>query len=60
VVTIDLTDDEAAALVALLDARLGELSEEIYHATVSSFKDELKTLRRTLETVREKVAAARG
>lgn len=56
--TIELTDEEARAMLELLDARLGELSEEIYHSTVSTFKDELKHRRQTLETLRNKVAVS--
>ena len=58
--TIELSDDEARTLLELLDVRLGEMSEEIYHSTVSSFKEELKQRRETLEALREKLAAAVG
>ncbi len=58
--TIELTDEEARALLELVDARLGEMSEEIYHSTVSTFKEELKHRKETLEAVREKLAAGVG
>lgn len=39
---LQLTDDERRLLIDILRGRLGELREEVYHATVSTFKDELK------------------
>ena len=58
--TIELTGEEAQALLELLEDRLGEMSEEIYHSTVSSFKEELKHRRAPWEALRDKVAAAAG
>ncbi len=56
--TLELTTEEVQALVELLDARLGEMSEEIHHATVSSFKEQLRERRDLLRALRRKLADA--
>ena len=39
---LELTPEEHELLLEVLHGRMGELRQEIYHATVSTFKDELK------------------
>lgn len=39
---LDLTREELEFLVAMLEKDLGEIREEVYHAEVSGFKDQLK------------------
>jgi hypothetical protein len=40
---LELTEADRELLVEILQGRLGELREEVYHATISTYKDELKT-----------------
>ncbi len=56
--TLELTTEEVQALVELLNTRLGEMSEEIHHATVSSFKEQLRERRDLLRALRRKLADA--
>lgn len=39
---IEITEDERRELTMVLEERMGELSAEIHHATVSTFRDELR------------------
>lgn len=39
---LNLTPEEAELLVAMLEQDLGEIREEVYHAEVSGYKDQLK------------------
>jgi hypothetical protein len=42
-VQVALTESEAEFLEGLLQKTLGKIREEVYHADVSQFRDELKT-----------------
>jgi hypothetical protein len=52
---LDLTDDEARELRDVLDERLRELRDEIHHADVSTFHDELKERQTRLVALRKKL-----
>ncbi|MCB9554606.1 MAG: hypothetical protein H6707_00800 [Deltaproteobacteria bacterium] len=51
---LELLRDEAEELVKLVRERLGELSSEIHHSTVSSFQDALKRRKQRLTELMEK------
>ncbi len=52
---LTLTDQEQQLLVAILQTRLGELREAVYHADDHHFKDQLKQQETLLESLLEKV-----
>ena len=59
---IDVSTDEAAVLVDVLDSALGDLREEIYKAEVADYKATLKTreviITRLLEHLRARPAVS--
>ncbi|RPI20437.1 MAG: hypothetical protein EHM61_27055 [Acidobacteria bacterium] len=52
---IELSPEEISELTQVLKDRLGELSEEIYHADLQKFRDQLKDRRTVLQTILEKL-----
>lgn len=56
--SIELADSERELLLELLQTRWGELREEIHHARLSGFKDELRTRQDFLKGLIEKLEAA--
>jgi hypothetical protein len=57
---VEMTRREVEELEAVLRERLAELSQEIYHAEVSDFHDELKERKAVLEGALKKLEAAIG
>jgi hypothetical protein len=53
-----LSHEESEFLVALLEKCLGELREEVYHAEVSGYKDQLKSEEETLRALLLKLRQA--
>ena len=56
---LELTSIERDILLETLNERLGELREQVYHATTSTFKDELKERERTLKRLIAKCEAVK-
>jgi len=54
---LELSERERDLLVEVLRGRLGELREEVYHATVSSYKDELKDVEARMIGLLERLGA---
>jgi hypothetical protein len=54
---LELTDAERQLLLDVLQDRLGTLREQIYHSTTSTFTDELKHTKETMEGVLKKLEA---
>ena len=52
---IEFTSEEISELRQVLKDRLGELSEEIYHADAPKFRDQLKSRRTMLQMILEKL-----
>ena len=48
---IELSEQERLELVQVVKERRGELSEEIHHATVSTYQDKLKARKVLLEQI---------
>lgn len=55
---LELTRQQLEELQAVLEDRLSELAEEIYHADVSDYHDQLKRRKAVLEEITKKVEAA--
>jgi recombinational DNA repair ATPase RecF len=54
---LDLSADEAAVLVDVLDTSLSELREEIYKSEVAEYKASLKQREALLASVRSRLGA---
>jgi hypothetical protein len=57
---LTLNGTERELLVDILTDRLGTLREEVYHSTVSSFKDQLKEREVVLRGILERLGAPAG
>lgn len=55
---LELTQDEAAALLELIERELSDLNPEIRHTDTSSVREELRVFQRTLDDLRTKLVAA--
>jgi hypothetical protein len=55
---VQLTPLQRDALVQLVDEALEELGPEIHHTMTRDYKDDLKTQRRDLRTLRDLLASA--
>ena len=54
---LELTNEEREFLLTVLRDRLGTLREQVHHATVSTFKDDLKAQEETFRTLIERLEA---
>jgi hypothetical protein len=54
---LSLSDAERVLLLAVLQGRLAELREEIHHARVAEFKEELKNREQLLKNLIGKLQA---
>jgi chromosome condensin MukBEF ATPase and DNA-binding subunit MukB len=54
--SIQLTEKERLELANVLEERMGELSQEIHHAVVSTYRDELRERKVRLELLLQKLA----
>jgi hypothetical protein len=52
---LELTDSERDLLLQLLKSRWDELKQEVHHARVSSFKDQLKATEACVESLIDKL-----
>lgn len=52
---LDLNDREVEVLVEIVRERVGEYASEIHHAATSTFRDELRDRKRSLEDLLEKL-----
>lgn len=55
---LELSREEADALLELIERELSELKPEIRHTNTTAFREELRAFQRTLDDVRTKLAAA--
>lgn len=55
---IEITEDECREMAQVLAERMGELSEEIHHASVSTFRDQLRARKVRLQALLEKLEHA--
>jgi hypothetical protein len=56
--TIELTKNECQVLEQLLDAAIRDLGPEIRHTMTSDYKEDLKTHKRVLQGIYERLCAA--
>jgi hypothetical protein len=52
---LELTESEREFMLELLQSRWNELKQEMHHARVSSFKDQLKATEACLQSVLDKL-----
>ena len=52
---LELAESEREFLMELLQSRWGELKQEMHHARVSSFKDQLKATEMCLKSIIDKL-----
>lgn len=55
---LEITNDECDELVRVLKERLGELREEVYHADVSTYHDQLKEREARMKALLAKLEGA--
>jgi hypothetical protein len=55
---LELTKAELDLTIDVLQNRMGELRQEIYHTTVSHFKDQLKEMEVLLQGIIDKLESA--
>jgi len=56
--TLELTQDEVAALLELIERELSDLNPEIRHTNTTAVREELRAFQRTLDGLRTRLAAA--
>jgi hypothetical protein len=54
---LELTESERELMLELLQSRWNELKQEMHHARVSSFKDQLKATEACLQSLLDKLQA---
>jgi hypothetical protein len=52
---VELTESERELMLELLQSRWNELKQEMHHARVSSFKDQLKATEACLQSLLDKL-----
>ena len=52
---VEFSTQEIEELLRVIEERLGELSEEIHHATVSTYQDQLKSRKTLLNQLLDKL-----
>jgi hypothetical protein len=59
-ITLSLSSSERELLVDILSDRLGTLREEVYHSSISTYKDALKAREVVLRGIIDRLATPAG